>query len=141
MGSNGCLWLGNISRFLTIENKIFCAEERRNTFHRYKIEYWVQQYDLRGKDGYPDYTRMDEYSFNQNQNCRPDINLEIAAGFNSLIACDKLMTRSGFLDQQKKYGIRKWRTCWHMFTLWYVFSSIPCQAALLCILLVPHYHS
>ena len=72
--STGSLWLGNISRFLTIENKIFCAEERRSVSNRYKIECWVQQHDLRGKDGYPDYTRMDEYSFNQNPNYRPDIN-------------------------------------------------------------------
>ena len=83
--STGGLWLGNISRILTIENKIFCAEERRSVSNRYKIEYWVQQYDLRGKD----YTRMDEYRFNQNPNYRPDKNLEIAVGFNSLIARDR----------------------------------------------------
>ena len=88
--STGSLWFGSISRFLTIESSIFCAEERRSASNRYKIEYWVQQYDLRGKDGYPSYTRMDEYSFNQNPNYRPNINLEIAAAFNSLIACDKL---------------------------------------------------
>lgn len=50
---------------------------------------------------------MEEYSYNQDPNYRPDINIEIAVGFNPLIAETKKTVRFGCLGQQKTFGIKK----------------------------------
>ena len=87
--NSGWIWFGKISRYLTVENKLLCAEEHRNWSNPDKIEFWVSHYDLQGEYGYPQYAPMDEYTYNQDPNYRPDINIEIASGFNSLVARDR----------------------------------------------------
>ena len=85
----GYIGFSDISRLVTVENKILCAEKRHSWSNPNKIDYWVFEYSLDGGYGYPEYAPMDEYTFNQDPSYRPDINMEIAAGFNSLIARDR----------------------------------------------------
>ena len=87
--SIGGIGFSDISRIVTVDNKILCAEDRSSWYDPPRPEFWVSQYDLHGQYGYPDYTRMDEFTYNQNPNYRPDINMEIAVGFNALIARDQ----------------------------------------------------
>ena len=85
----GYIGFNDISRLVTVENKILCAEKRNSWSNPDKVEYWVFEYSLDGGYGYPQYAPMDEYTFNQDPKYRPDISLEIAVGFNSLVARDQ----------------------------------------------------
>ena len=83
-------WLGKISRFVTVDNTILCIEDRTSSRNPSRPVFWTCVYEFEGKYGTPVFTRMDEYTYNEDPQYRPSINLNIAVAFNSLVVQNKL---------------------------------------------------